>query len=196
QNMKDDGQHMWRLKHFNRPVYCNVCETLLLGLRKQGLFCKFTAHERCARRAPLSCISTYAKSRKDTSVKPRSPDSQPSPTPLKPRCPGSLPPPSLPRPASATSVRRRSRSFQSLTGLHCVWCHLKVGCDTPLPGAPVALPGAGGSFRGGGVRACAALTPISPRSTRSASPACPRPVTAGPCGTTSCPLRPSTPWCW
>uniref|UniRef100_A0A8C4ZJQ9 Diacylglycerol kinase n=1 Tax=Gadus morhua TaxID=8049 RepID=A0A8C4ZJQ9_GADMO len=66
-----DGQHSWRMKHFNKPTYCNVCQGMLLGLAKQGLcctYCKYTVHSQCANKTAEQCPPTFVRSKKELGV--------------------------------------------------------------------------------------------------------------------------------
>ncbi|KAJ0023701.1 hypothetical protein NQD34_003600 [Periophthalmus magnuspinnatus] len=100
-----DGQHIWRMKHFNKPTYCGVCESMLLGLGKQGLCCtccKYTVHNQCANKNPEPCARTFVKSKKEIGV--------PAHDWIRADC-------------KSNKCEVCHKKIKTLGGRTCVWCH-------------------------------------------------------------------------
>uniref|UniRef100_A0A8C8A0X0 Diacylglycerol kinase n=1 Tax=Oryzias sinensis TaxID=183150 RepID=A0A8C8A0X0_9TELE len=100
--LKKDGQHLWRMKRFNKRVNCNKCRSPL-GLRKQGLCCtccKYTVHGRCANCDPAPCTRTYVKSKKEVAAHDW----------VSGNC-------------DSKKCDRCQKKIKSFQGKHCVWCH-------------------------------------------------------------------------
>uniref|UniRef100_A0A671YPC1 Diacylglycerol kinase n=1 Tax=Sparus aurata TaxID=8175 RepID=A0A671YPC1_SPAAU len=99
-----DGQHIWSMKHFNKPTYCSVCQSMLLGLGKQGLCCnccKYTVHSQCANKNPEACARTFVKSKKEIGV--RTHDW------IRADC-------------NSTKCQVCHKKIKALVGRRCVWC--------------------------------------------------------------------------
>ncbi|XP_035488201.2 diacylglycerol kinase, alpha b isoform X3 [Scophthalmus maximus] len=99
-----DGQHIWRMKHYNKPTYCGVCQNMLLGLGKQGLCCtccKYTVHNQCANKNPESCGRTFVKSKMEISVA--------SHDWIKADC-------------KSSKCQICHKKIKTLAGRRCVWC--------------------------------------------------------------------------
>ncbi|TKS71488.1 Diacylglycerol kinase alpha [Collichthys lucidus] len=107
-----DGQHIWRMKHFNKPTYCSVCQSMLLGLGKQGLCCsccKYTVHSQCANKNPEPCARTFVKSKKEIGVAAHD---------------------WIRADGNSTKCQVCHKKIKTLAGRRCVWCQEMI---VPIP---------------------------------------------------------------